>query len=102
KPCLWSAFSRIASMTGTCGKTSAGAAESGVIGGRATVPATKTRSMEKVSRVRASAAYLALIRAFPLRPLRSEQDLDQAIAMVDKLLARRKPLTAQEQDYLES
>ena len=46
----------------------------------------------------ATAAYLALARAYPIHPIRSEEDLNTAIAVVDKLLSRRKPLTEQEQD----
>jgi HTH-type transcriptional regulator/antitoxin HigA len=44
-------------------------------------------------------AYLALIREFPLRPIRSEAELDRAIAMVDAL-SDRKSLTPDEHDYL--
>ena len=46
--------------------------------------------------------YLALIRAFPLRPLRDDKDLDRAIAVLDALSDRRRPdpLTRDEHDYL--
>ena len=44
-------------------------------------------------------AYLALIREFPLRPIRSEAELDRAIAMVDAL-SDRQSLTPDEHDYL--
>ena len=44
--------------------------------------------------------YLDLVRQFPLRPLRSDADLDAAIAVIDALLDRRA-LTAPEQDYLD-
>jgi HTH-type transcriptional regulator / antitoxin HigA len=44
-------------------------------------------------------AYLALIREFPLRPIRSEAELDRAIAMVDAL-SDRTSLTPDEHDYL--
>lgn len=44
--------------------------------------------------------YLDLIRRFPLRPLRSEADLDGAIAVIDRLTDRGN-LSAQEEDYLE-
>lgn len=44
--------------------------------------------------------YLDLIRRFPLRPLRSEADLDAAIAIIDELIDRAA-LTAPEQDYLD-
>lgn len=47
-----------------------------------------------------SSNYLALIREFPLRPLRSEADLDAAIAMTHKLIDR-KDRDAGENDYLE-
>lgn len=44
--------------------------------------------------------YLDLIRQFPLRPLRSDADLDAAIAIIDALIDRSS-LTAPEQDYLD-
>jgi len=44
--------------------------------------------------------YFALARMFPLRPIRSEDALDRAIAMVDSLLDRES-LSAAESDYLE-
>jgi HTH-type transcriptional regulator/antitoxin HigA len=40
--------------------------------------------------------YLDLIRAFPLRPLRSTEDPDRAIATVDSLSDRRP----EEHDYM--
>ena len=43
--------------------------------------------------------YLALIRALPLRPIRSEADLDRAIDMVDAL-SDREALSPDEHDYL--
>ena len=43
--------------------------------------------------------YLELIRRFPLRPLRTDSDLDAAIAAIDSLVDRDR-LTAPEQDYL--
>jgi HTH-type transcriptional regulator/antitoxin HigA len=45
-------------------------------------------------------AYLRLVATLPLRPLRSERELDRAIKMLDALLDRPK-LTRAEQDYLE-
>ncbi len=51
---------------------------------------------------RASSSYLALVITYPIHPIHSEEDLDQAIAVIDKLLSRRKPLDPQEQDYLDS
>ncbi len=51
---------------------------------------------------KASASYLALVSAYPIHPIRSEADLDDAIAVIDTLLSRRKPLDVQERDYLDS
>ena len=42
---------------------------------------------------------MALIRRLPLRPVRSEAELDRAIAMVDAL-SDRKALAPDEHDYL--
>lgn len=44
--------------------------------------------------------YLKLIRQFPLRPIRSDQELDAAVRMVDLLLSKTA-LALEEQDYLE-
>jgi HTH-type transcriptional regulator/antitoxin HigA len=44
--------------------------------------------------------YLDLVRQFPLRPLRTDGDLDAAVLVVDSLLDRAK-LTAPEKDYLD-
>lgn len=44
--------------------------------------------------------YLELVRQFPLRPIRSERDLDRACALVDRL-AVKKSLSKDEQDYLD-
>jgi HTH-type transcriptional regulator/antitoxin HigA len=43
--------------------------------------------------------YLALICTFPLRPLRSETDLDEAMAILDVLVVK-DALSAAEADYL--
>ncbi len=43
--------------------------------------------------------YLALIREWPLRPIRSEAELDRAIAMLDAL-SDREALSPEEHDYL--
>jgi HTH-type transcriptional regulator/antitoxin HigA len=53
-----------------------------------------------IRRKKVSDSYLALIRAFPLRPLRSEKDLDEAIRVVNAL-AVRPNLDASEEDYLD-
>src|SRR5207247_1570005 len=44
--------------------------------------------------------YLDLIRQFPLRPLRTDADLDAAVAVIDALIDRPE-LTAPEEDYLD-
>lgn len=44
--------------------------------------------------------YLELIRRFPLRPLRSDDELAEAIRVIDSLIDR-DGLTAPEQDYLD-
>jgi HTH-type transcriptional regulator/antitoxin HigA len=44
--------------------------------------------------------YIELVHAFPLRPIRSDADLDRAIAMIDSLIAR-DDLDSGEDDYLE-
>jgi len=43
--------------------------------------------------------YLTLIRTCPLRPLRSETDLDEAMALLDALVVK-DTLSAAEADYL--
>lgn len=51
-----------------------------------------------------SESYLALIREFPLRQIRREEELDAAIAMLDKLMDREggiEGLDEQELDYLD-
>ena len=45
-------------------------------------------------------AYLALIRRFPLRPLRTDAELDAASEMVDEL-TERDELSPAESDYLD-
>ena len=43
--------------------------------------------------------YLALIRLFPLRPIRSEAELDEAMEILDTLVGK-EILTTAEADYL--
>ena len=43
--------------------------------------------------------YVELIRQFPLRPIRSDDELDEAIRVVDSLVGR-PALPPEEQDYL--
>ena len=44
--------------------------------------------------------YFDLVLRFPLRPLRSDKDLDKAVQMVDSLL-ERSDLATDEEDYLD-
>ena len=44
--------------------------------------------------------YLELVLRFPLRPIRSDKELNAAIKMVDSLLDR-KDLAPEQEDYLE-
>jgi HTH-type transcriptional regulator / antitoxin HigA len=44
--------------------------------------------------------YLGLVRAFPLRPIRSDSELDGAIAVIDSLIMR-DDLELGEEDYLD-
>jgi HTH-type transcriptional regulator/antitoxin HigA len=44
--------------------------------------------------------YLELVRQFPLRPLRTDTDLDAAITVIDSLIDQEN-LSAPEQDYLD-
>jgi HTH-type transcriptional regulator/antitoxin HigA len=66
--------------------------------------ATKSRqnNTQKITSMAASASYLKLAAAFPIRPLRNEEELDRAIAVLDELLGRKKPLDEQEQGYFDS
>jgi HTH-type transcriptional regulator / antitoxin HigA len=51
-------------------------------------------------KTRMKAKYLDLIRHFPLRPIRSEKELDKAIQVMDSLLDLGA-LSSDEQDYLD-
>ncbi len=44
--------------------------------------------------------YFALVHEYPLRPIRSDAELDRAIVMIDRLLVRDE-LAGDEQDYLD-
>ena len=46
------------------------------------------------------APYFELVLRFPLRPIRSDKELNAAVKMVDSLLSR-KDLVPEEEDYLE-
>jgi HTH-type transcriptional regulator/antitoxin HigA len=70
-------------------------------GGRAR-PVTRKRGRSAAFRPRgASASYLALAKAHPILPIRSDAELDEAIAVLNGLLSRERPLDEQEQGYLE-
>jgi HTH-type transcriptional regulator/antitoxin HigA len=56
--------------------------------------ASRTKTAGKADR------YLELILRFPLRPIRSDQELDQAIDVIDSLIDRPRLKTA-EKDYLD-
>jgi HTH-type transcriptional regulator / antitoxin HigA len=71
-------------------------------GGRAR-PGKRKKGRPASSRPRgASASYLALAKAHPILPIRSDEELDEAITVLDDLLARERPLDDQEQGYLEA
>lgn len=61
----------------------------------------RQRSRNPGRHPRVSKSYLALVRAYPIHPIRSEPDLDEAIAVLDSLQSRPAPLDSQEQDYLD-
>jgi HTH-type transcriptional regulator/antitoxin HigA len=44
--------------------------------------------------------YLDLVRQFPLRPIRSDRELDEAVKIIDSLLSR-PTLIPEEEDYLD-
>ena len=58
----------------------------------------KTAELRPPGRI--SEGYFVLIRELPLRPITSDVELDRAIAMIDRLLARDL-LARDEQDYLD-
>lgn len=57
-------------------------------------------NVEKAREAAAGDRYLDLVRRFPLRPIRSEDELARAIAVVDSLVDRDE-LDQDEQDYLD-
>jgi HTH-type transcriptional regulator / antitoxin HigA len=58
----------------------------------------KTAELRPPGRI--SERYFVLVRELPLRPISSDMELDRAIAMIDRLLARNG-LAGDEQDYLD-
>ena len=61
---------------------------------------TKAKPRERSRRRAPSAAYWEWLRRFPLRPLESETDLDQAIAILDELIDQPR-LDAWEEHYMD-
>jgi HTH-type transcriptional regulator/antitoxin HigA len=57
-------------------------------------------STTKARRAGTLKGYLKLVRLFPLRPIRSETELDRATSVIHSLLDRNQ-LSAAEQDYLD-
>jgi HTH-type transcriptional regulator/antitoxin HigA len=53
----------------------------------------------KAIKARPKNSYLHLIRKFPLRPIRSQLELDEALVVLDSLMDRM-PLQPEELDYL--
>src|SRR5438552_1125367 len=51
-------------------------------------------------RAKSMDGYMALVRRFPLRPIRTERELDAAIAVINSLIDRDR-LTPAEEDYLD-
>ena len=58
------------------------------------------RQHQATRRGRAPDSYLKWILRFPLRPIRSDRELDQAVSMINALLDQEK-LDRGEQDYLD-
>ena len=50
--------------------------------------------------IAATGSYMELVRRFPLRPVRSEADLERAAAMIHSLLGRK--LDSGEREYLDA
>jgi HTH-type transcriptional regulator / antitoxin HigA len=63
-------------------------------------PAAKLRRKKTTAWGEADRAYLTLIRRFPLRPIRTEAELDVAAAIIDELTGL-DDLSSTESDYLE-
>jgi HTH-type transcriptional regulator / antitoxin HigA len=64
------------------------------------MPQTKDTSSSRAVYGKSEDRYLQLVRHFPLRPLRTDADLDAAVAVVDSLIDQ-ETLSAAEQDYLD-
>ena len=62
---------------------------------------TKTSGAVSKARVKVDSDYLALVKQFPIRAIRNEQEHSMAGAIVDRLVGR-DDLTAGRRDYLEA
>jgi HTH-type transcriptional regulator/antitoxin HigA len=60
----------------------------------------RAKSTKKARRSPPGDRYFELVRRFPLRPIRSDSELDAAIAVIDSLLDRAD-LDPAEEDYLD-
>jgi HTH-type transcriptional regulator / antitoxin HigA len=60
----------------------------------------RSQTPTKTRRSVAGSRYLDLVREVPLRPIRSEAELDRAITMIDSLLDQEKR-DSDEEDYLD-
>ena len=71
---------------------------------RNTTETTGSKLRGGVESRRARDSYFELVRAFPLRPIRSEQQLDRAVAVLLKLSTSKpeRKLDSGERDYLEA
>ncbi len=79
----------------------AGRSGEGRDAGAAGTPAATTRSRKgPAASGGIDASYLALIRRLPLRPIRTEDELDAAFAIIDELTDRDE-LSPAEADYLD-
>lgn len=56
----------------------------------------------KAKLVRVSDDYLDLVKTFPLRPLRTEAEIDEATSIFSRLAGRLEPLSAGERDYMDA
>ena len=64
------------------------------------MPGTKDTTSIRAVYGKSQDRYLQLVQRFPLRPLRTDTDLDAAVDVVDELIDRGD-LTTAEQDYLD-
>jgi HTH-type transcriptional regulator / antitoxin HigA len=65
-----------------------------------TTTAARNRAARKGAAAAVDADYLALVRRFPLRPMRGDDDYDRAAEVLDGLVGR--DLSEGEQDYLDA